>query len=64
MSRKDFKALAEAITGINCISERKRVASLVGKVCANYNDNFDWYRWRCACRVTAAALALFQLERG
>lgn len=61
MSRKHFRALAEAISGISCADERKRVAELVGSVCAGCNGNFNWYTWHCACRTTAAALALTKL---
>ena len=61
MSRKHFKAFAEAIAGISCPDERKRTAELIGAVCAGCNNNFDWYRWNSACRTTSAALALTKL---
>jgi hypothetical protein len=51
MSKKHFKALAEAIAQIADTEERERTASLVGRVCADCNDRFDWYRWRSACGV-------------
>lgn len=61
MSRKHFRALAEAISGISCADERKRVAKLIGDVCAGSNGNFNWSVWNNACRVTSAALALTKL---
>lgn len=51
MSRKHFRALAEAIAGIECPDERSRMADLVGTVCADCNDRFSWSTWRSACGV-------------
>lgn len=51
MSRKHFRALAEAISGISCADERKRVAELIGDVCAGCNGNFNWSTWYSACGV-------------
>lgn len=55
MSRKHFKALAEAIKGIECSIERERMASLIGNVCAECNSNFNWSIWNNACGITADA---------
>ena len=55
MSRKHFRALAEAIAGIECTVERERMASLVGGVCADCNDRFNWSVWNNACGVTTDA---------
>ena len=49
MSRKHFRALAKAIAGIENHDERVRMADLVGEVCSECNDLFDWTRWRAAC---------------
>jgi len=51
MSRKHFRALAEAISGISCAEERKRTAELVGAVCAGSNGRFNWSTWYSACGV-------------
>lgn len=51
MSRKHFKALAEAISQISDLRERERIAGLIGDVCCSCNGRFDWYRWRSACNV-------------
>ncbi len=51
MSRKHFRALAEAIAGIECPDERKRMALLIGNVCARCNGNFNWSMWYNACGV-------------
>lgn len=51
MSRKHFRALAEAIKGIDDANERKRMAELIGDVCASCNGNFNWFTWNCACGV-------------
>ena len=61
MSRKHFRALAEAIAGINDADDRERTAKLIGNVCAGCNDNFNWSVWNNACRVMSAALALTKL---
>jgi hypothetical protein len=51
MSRKDFIALAQAIGGISDDGERRRVAELIGAVCARHNSAFDYKRWFSACNV-------------
>ncbi len=61
MSRKHFRALADAIAGIKDADDRKRTAKLIGEVCAGCNSNFNWSVWNNACRVTSAALALSKL---
>lgn len=51
MSRKHFRELAEAVGGITCDDERKRMARLIGNVCASCNGNFNWSLWNHACDV-------------
>lgn len=51
MSRKHFKALAEAIKGISDADERENTAELIGNVCADCNDRFNWDTWCVACGV-------------
>jgi len=51
MSRKHFVKLARAIGGITDEKERKRTAELVGRVCADCNDHFNWSTWYSACNV-------------
>ena len=51
MSRKDFRALAEAISSIKDSTERERIMQLIGEVCQSTNVNFDWSRWYIACNV-------------
>jgi len=51
VSRKHFRALAEAIADIECPDERERMASLIGYVCASFNGNFNWSVWNNACGV-------------
>jgi len=51
MSRKHFRALAQAIGGITDDNERFRVAQLIGAVCAGCNGNFKWSVWYSACNV-------------
>ena len=51
MSRKHFRALAEAIAGIEDAGERKRMGKLIGEVCAGCNGNFKWSIWWYACGV-------------
>ena len=52
MSKKHFRALAEAIASIADKAERERVCDLVGGVCIGCNGRFCWYtfcapvRWR------------------
>ena len=52
MSRKHFKTLAEAIKGISNTEERARVARIIGEVCAEANDRFQWSKFLVACNVT------------
>lgn len=51
MSRKHFRALAEAINQISDDVDRKRTARLIGEVCANCNSHFKWSTWNNACGV-------------
>lgn len=51
MSRKHFKAFAEAISEITDRVERIRVAQLVATVCKQSNSNFDYYKFMHACGV-------------
>lgn len=51
MSRKHFVALAEAIKALANVTERARMAKIVGEVCAASNPNFSWSRWNAACGV-------------
>ncbi len=51
MSKKHFRALADAIARIADKAERERVCELVGAVCAGCNGRFCWYTWRAACGV-------------
>jgi len=51
MTRKHFKALAEAIAELGNAADRARMAELVGDVCASQNCHFDWTIWRKACRA-------------
>lgn len=51
MSRKHFRKLAEAISGINDERDRIRTAQLIGAVCADCNDRFNWSTWYSACNV-------------
>ena len=51
MSRKHFRALADAIAGIEDREERKRMAKLIGDVCQSCNGNFNWSVWNSACGV-------------
>lgn len=51
MTKKHFKAFAEAIAEIRCNAERKRTAHLVAAVCRQFNYNFDYDRFLEACHV-------------
>lgn len=54
MTRKHFKALAEAIATIkedSMCEEKERVINLVGRVCHESNGRFDWTRFREACHA-------------
>lgn len=51
MSRKHFKAFAEAISQITDSVERIRTAQLVAAVCKQANSNFDYYKFMYACGV-------------
>ena len=51
MSRKHFKALAKAIKGITNDEERGKVAHIIGEVCAESNDRFQWSKFLSACNV-------------
>jgi hypothetical protein len=50
MTKKHFKKLASAIATIEDHMERDRMAVLIGRVCQEVNDLFDWSRWHAACR--------------
>lgn len=52
MSRKHFKALAEAISKLSDQKERSHMAHLIGEVCAENNDRFQWSKWLKACNAT------------
>ena len=49
MTRKHFMLLAEIISELKNSEERKRMADVIGNVCADSNKHFDWTRWRSAC---------------
>lgn len=51
MSRKHFKLFADAISEIQDLADRKRVAQLVACVCKQSNSNFDFYKFYSACGV-------------
>ena len=53
MSKKHFEKFAIAIGGIMDTTERKRVANLIGEVCAEVNIQFNWDVWYKACNVKA-----------
>ncbi len=45
MTKKHLKLLAEAISKVDSLKERKRLVTLMGEVCQSQNDRFDWFRW-------------------
>ena len=45
MTKKHFIRLAEAIKGIKDKAERGRIASIIGVICANINNRFDFAKW-------------------
>ena len=49
MKKKHFKLLAEAISKVDDLPERKHLAKEIGKVCESQNTRFDWYKWDEAC---------------
>lgn len=49
MSRKDFNALARAISQITNMVDRGRVADLIADTCAASNPRFDRRRFLAAC---------------
>ena len=51
MTRKHFKAFADAISKITNDDERKNTADLVGGVCSDSNSRFNWSTWYSACGV-------------
>lgn len=51
MSKKHFKALAEAISTIKDDAERFRTAHLVASVCCQFNVNFNRSTFFDACNV-------------
>jgi len=51
MSKKHFRALADAIASIDNSEERGRAARAVADVCAGFNELFDRGRFLRACNV-------------
>ena len=51
MTRKHFKALAEAIREIDNGIERTRTALLIAQVCQKFNDGFDYDKFYEACNA-------------
>jgi len=51
MTKKHFRAFADAIANIDDRTERERVASLVANVCRQFNSRFDRERFLRACGV-------------
>jgi hypothetical protein len=51
MSKKHFRALADAIASIADKRERERAARLVADVCIGFNGRFDRGRFLRACGV-------------
>jgi hypothetical protein len=51
MSKKHFRALADAIANIADKTERERAARLVADVCIGFNGRFDRGRFLRACGV-------------
>lgn len=51
MSRKHFQALANAISTIHDVKERKRIARLIADVCSSQNSRFDYSIFYDACDV-------------
>lgn len=49
MTRKDFIALAQALTCIKDPDERETVAILVAAVCRSSNPRFDTAKFMAAC---------------
>jgi len=49
MTKKHFKAFAEAIARIGSIEDRKKMEDFIGQVCSRENSMFDWARWHNAC---------------
>ena len=51
MSKKDFAVLAAAISDVESHDDRKKMALVIGNVCADGNPRFDWVKWNAACKV-------------
>jgi len=51
MSKKHFRALADAIASIANTAERQRAARLVADVCVGFNGRFDRGRFYRECNV-------------
>lgn len=51
MSKKHFRALADAIAAIANNKERERAARLIADVCIGFNGRFDRGRFYRACNV-------------
>ena len=52
MTKKHFKALAEAIAKIEPKTQRAVIAKEIGIVCKENNSRFNWVIWYEACQVT------------
>lgn len=53
MTRKHFKLIAEAISKIKNLAERKELAEFNAKVAAESNPRFNKVRFFAACNVKA-----------
>ncbi len=42
MTKKHFKLLAKAISEIEDVADREKMALAIGKVCQGENERFDW----------------------
>ena len=51
MTKKDFKALAEAIKGLPPDPDKREIARAIAKVCTDTNSRFDWQKFYKACDV-------------
>ena len=56
MTRKHFRALAEAIAQIKDDEDKENTANSIGQVCAEQNKLFDWSRWLKACKCENASI--------
>lgn len=51
MTRKDFRAMAQAVKEIKNAQERLRMARTLAEMCRASNPRFDWVRFARACNV-------------